>query len=279
MSLAGQCYYAACSTRVGRALARGLVGAMRRLGGRRRFHMPLDALRLDHRAVAELMRLWSRIHWSSGDGMMPAEQLLAVYRLAATWPARGDTVELGAWVGLTTSYLATACRVRGEGKVYAVDTFKGTREGDTTYPSIERHGGDTLRAFEHQMRRAGVESEVQALVGLTTDVASRYPGRAIRMLLIDADHSYEGVSGDFETWAPHVVPGGLIVFHDYLMADVARFVDGVVRGDPALDMTPGQVVPNVFAVTKRATARRAEVMPHRSGSPREARFAAGRSSC
>jgi predicted O-methyltransferase YrrM len=260
MSLLGQCYYATCGTRLGHTVVRGIVETVRGLGGRRRFHMPFDALELDHDAAAGLMRLWSRTHWSSGDGMMPPEQLLAVYRLAVTWPAVGDVVELGAWVGLTTCYLATASQVRGNGKVYAVDTFAGTKEGDSQYPSIARHGGNTLAAFQDQVSRACVEDLVEPLVGYTTDVASTYPGRPVRMLLIDADHSYDGVRSDFETWAPHVAPGGLIVFHDYLMPDVTRFVDNVVGDDQRFDMTPGEEVANLMAVTKRAAAPRA-VLP------------------
>lgn len=223
------------------------------MGAFRRFHMPLDALELEHPPVAALCRLWSRIHWSSGDGMMPPEQLLALYRLAVSWPTPGDIVELGSWVGLTTSYLATACRARGEGRVYAVDTFEGTREGDSTYPSVARFGGSTLEVFHEQIRRAGVDDIVETLVGLTDDMVHHYRGRPIRLLLIDADHSYAAVRSDFQLWSPLVAPGGLIVFHDYLMPDVRRFVDGDVARDPKFVMTPGEVVSNVVAVTKRIT--------------------------
>ncbi len=267
MGLAGTCYYRLCRTRTGHALARRIIGRVRQLGGLRAFHMPFDALDLDHDSVAGLMRLWSRIHWSSGDGMMPPEQLLAVYRLAVTWPIDGDVVELGAWLGLTTSYLATACRVRGEGKTYAVDTFLGTKEGNTTYPSIARHGGETLRTFQDRIRLAGLEDVVEPLVGYTTDVADAYTGRPIRMLLIDADHSYEGVRADFERWSGKVAAGGVIVFHDYLMPDIARYVDTVVRAMPGFDMTPGVIDPNVVVVTKLANARRTAVAPARGMSP------------
>ena len=112
-----------CGTRWGHAAARRTLGCLRRLGLLRQFHLPLDALSLDHDYVRALTTLWSRIHWSSGDGMMPPEELLAIYRFAATWPVRGTTVELGAWVGLTTSYLAAASKARRDGMVYAVDTF------------------------------------------------------------------------------------------------------------------------------------------------------------
>jgi predicted O-methyltransferase YrrM len=253
MSLAGEIYYRLCSRRVGHSCARFVAGAARRLRHAPRDFAPVLALDLDHAALKGLLQLWPRIHWSSGDGMMPVDQLLAVYRLAVNWPASGDTVELGAWVGLTTCYLATACRVRGAGKVYAVDTFAGTREGDTTYQSVERFGGSTFETFTDQVRRAGVSDLVEPLVGLTTEVCESYSGKAIRLLLIDADHSFEGVRADFEHWSPYVAPGGLIVFHDYFMHDVARFVNAYVRTNPDYDMLPGEVVPNVMAVTKKAS--------------------------
>ena len=250
MSWISRRYYDFCQSPAGHATTEAMVRAMRRLGIARRFHMPLDALRLDHDAVAALMRLWSRIHWSSGDGMMPPNQLLAIYRLAVEWPVEGDIVELGAWTGLTTSYLATACRVRNSGRVFAVDTFEGTKEDGSRYPSIAKMGGSTLEAFHQRTRRAGVADIAWPLIGLTTEVVDRYPGRPIRFLLIDADHSYDGVRADFESWSPKVAPGGLIVFHDYQMPDVARFVNSRVIGRPGFDPHPGVVVPNVIAFTK-----------------------------
>jgi predicted O-methyltransferase YrrM len=39
-------------------------------------------------------------------------------------------------------------------------------------------------------------------------------GEPIDFLFIDGDHSYEGVRGDYELYAPLVRPGGLIAFHD-----------------------------------------------------------------
>lgn len=251
MSAFGRACYAVCATRLGHAAARKTVECLRRVGILRRFHLPVDALSLEHNCVRALMKLWSRIHWSSGDGMMPPEELLAIYRLAATWPARGATVELGAWVGLTTSYLATACAVRRDGMTFAVDTFEGTKEGGTRYPSVAFHGGTTLDAFQDQIRRAGVAGRVTPLVGLSGEVAERYDGGPIRMLLIDADHSFDGVRDDWQRWSPHVAPGGLIVFHDYSLPDIARFVDGLVEKREGITLEPGRVMPNIYAVTKR----------------------------
>jgi cephalosporin hydroxylase len=44
-------------------------------------------------------------------------------------------------------------------------------------------------------------------------------GRPIDFLLIDGDHTYEGVKRDWELYEPLVAPGGLIAFHDILPHD------------------------------------------------------------
>jgi predicted O-methyltransferase YrrM len=41
-------------------------------------------------------------------------------------------------------------------------------------------------------------------------------GRPVDMLFIDGDHSYAGVRGDFEMYAPLVRTGGLVVIHDII---------------------------------------------------------------
>ena len=252
MSLAGHSYYAVCRTRVGHCVAALAARALRAVGVGRAFRLPIDCLALPHRQVRALMRLWRRIHLSSADGMMPGDQLLAIYDLVSRWPGRGDTVELGSWVGLTTCYLATATQVHGTGRVYAVDTFEGTKEGGDRYAAVEKYGGSTLRAFREQIDQAGVADVVEPLVGMTQDVARRYPGEPIRVLLIDADHSFDGVKRDFRRWSPLVEPGGLIIFHDYQMPDVARFVDEEVGCLAGFRVAPGPVVPNVISVTKAA---------------------------
>jgi predicted O-methyltransferase YrrM len=252
MSLIGQCFYRVAATRVGRHAARSGMTAARHFGALRNLNVPLEGLQLPHPAARELMRLWRSLHWTSGDGMMTPQERLAIYRLACGCPAAGDFVELGAWKGLTTCYLAAACRARRSGRVFAVDTFAGTREHDTRYAAIDHYGGSTLAAFRALANRTGLAELITPCVGLTTDVVKRHAGRRLAFLLIDADHSYAGVKADFEAWSPLVVPGGLIVFHDYAMPDAG--VRDYVRSEvlPRKDMKPGpgEVTPNVFAVTR-----------------------------
>lgn len=43
-----------------------------------------------------------------------------------------------------------------------------------------------------------------------------YEGKPIDVLIVDGDHSYEGVLADLRAWYPHVKPNGLIFMHDVL---------------------------------------------------------------
>lgn len=45
-------------------------------------------------------------------------------------------------------------------------------------------------------------------------VREQLHGRALDLLFIDGDHTYEGVKRDYEMYRPLVRPGGLIAFHD-----------------------------------------------------------------
>jgi predicted O-methyltransferase YrrM len=252
MSMLAKCYYRIGATRLGHLAARSTLQAVRRLGAMREFHTALDALALPHPATRQLMRLWQRMHWSSGDGMMPAEELLTIYALTYQAAAGGDMVELGCWKGLTTCYLAAACRARRSGRVYAVDTFEGTREYGQKYASIARFDGSTRGAFERQIRKAGMQDWVFPCTGLTAEYAAKYDGGPIAFLLIDADHSYEGVKADFEAWSPHVARGGTIVFHDYNMpeAGVRAYVQAEIAGRADFPAIPDALPPNIYAVTK-----------------------------
>jgi predicted O-methyltransferase YrrM len=72
---------------------------------------------------------------------------------------------------------------------------------------------ELVRADSHQPSSL---ERVRALLG----------GEALDFLMIDGDHSYEGVKQDYEMYSPLVRAGGLIAFHDVADAkdqyDVAR---------------------------------------------------------
>jgi predicted O-methyltransferase YrrM len=58
-----------------------------------------------------------------------------------------------------------------------------------------------------------------------TKVTDILQNRQLDFLFIDGDHTYDGVTSDFELYAPLVRPGGVVAFHDinYPQCDVPRY--------------------------------------------------------
>jgi len=52
------------------------------------------------------------------------------------------------------------------------------------------------------------------MIRSTSEEAARDWQRPIDLIFIDGDHSYTGVKRDWELFAPHVRPFGIVVFHD-----------------------------------------------------------------
>ncbi len=82
----------------------------------------------------------------------------------------------------------------------------GAFEGEATISKLRSYGkpGQTLEFLLGDSHTPEIRDQLQELIG----------GRDIDFLFIDGDHSKEGVSQDFETFAPSVRAGGLIAFHD-----------------------------------------------------------------
>ncbi|MFH8809441.1 MULTISPECIES: class I SAM-dependent methyltransferase [Streptomyces] len=152
---------------------------------------------------------------------MPLDEGLALYAAAAE-AAAGlglPLVEVGTYCGRSTILLADAARAAGTVAV-TVDHHRGSEEQQPGWeyhdpevvdPEIGRM--DTLPTFRRTLHRAGLEDHVIAVVGRSPQVAAVW-GRPVGLVFIDGGHTDEHASADYEGWAPHLAPGGLLVIHD-----------------------------------------------------------------
>lgn len=62
----------------------------------------------------------------------------------------------------------------------------------------------------------GKASSVRFCLGDSAEAAEEWPNSSVDLLIIDADHSFEGVYRDIEAWYPKVRQGGTIFFHDFI---------------------------------------------------------------
>ncbi|MFF3543329.1 class I SAM-dependent methyltransferase [Streptomyces platensis] len=164
--------------------------------------------------------------FQAAKGFMPVDEGLALYTAAVEAAALGlPLVEVGTYCGRSTILLADAARNAGVLAV-TVDHHRGSEEQqpgweyhDATVVDPEVGRMDTLPTFRRTLHAAGLEEHVLALVGRSPQAAAVWQA-PVGLVFIDGGHTDEHATADYEGWAPHLAPDGLLVIHD-VFADPA----------------------------------------------------------
>lgn len=164
----------------------------------KRIYRELGVPRLDR----EWADAWSLI--DSVQGWMAPGQERWLFEAAYSLPHTANIVEIGSFKGRSTCSLGFGCRGTRK-RVYAIDTFDG---GGWNFD--ER---DFLHEFEANVRRCGLSRYIEPIRGKSTEVAKGWE-KPIDLIFIDGSHEYEAVKADFEDFFQHVIPGGIVAFHD-----------------------------------------------------------------
>ncbi len=114
---------------------------------------------------------------------------------------RKRAVEIGVYEGVNTKIIATS--LASGGILYAIDPFVRGSLGICYYERIARWhiGGPLLR------------STIQLVPRFSADAAAAIPGE-LDFIFIDGDHSLEGITLDWELYAPKLAAGGYMLLHD-----------------------------------------------------------------
>lgn len=187
------------------AASRGLLGWPRRLEA---MYAWLRPWRRFQRSLAKRAQLSDAMACVGAvDGLLSEAEAQLLFDLAAG--ARdGCIVEIGTFHGKSTVALALGARAGSGARVYAIDPFLPY----TGMTGRQFEAAEKAKLLENLLL-AGVSEDVWLLHLPSVQVARAWSA-PIAFLWIDGDHSYEGVRADFAAWRPHVVPGGLVAFHD-----------------------------------------------------------------
>lgn len=119
-------------------------------------------------------------------------------------------VEIGSWKGRSTRAIAD----NTAGVVYAVDTWKGTKE-DGHYEELESKPEDWL--YLQFLKNVADAPNVRPSRGtsLSNAFGAACGHMSFDMIFIDAAHDYENVKADILAWRPLLAPGGLLCGHDF----------------------------------------------------------------
>ncbi len=69
--------------------------------------------------------------------------------------------------------------------------------------------------YERVMGLFGDKPNVVMLKGFSYKMAEQIPDESCGLIYVDADHTYEGVKSDIETFWRKLVNGGIMAFHDF----------------------------------------------------------------
>lgn len=145
------------------------------------------------------------------DGLITEDVGRALYEYARDVPNNLTVVEIGAWKGKSTCYLAAGRAIGLGGEVYSVDSWSTDVQGWSRY-----HRSASYDQWHDQVQKTGYLNMVTGIQGKSVDVARTWPtSRPIGLLYIDGDHSRKAVFADYRAWRPYLAPGALVIFDDY----------------------------------------------------------------
>ena len=152
-------------------------------------------------------------------GFLADDEGLHLYRAALEAAHLGPCLEIGSYCGKSTVCIGTACRESGR-VLFAIDHHRGSEEqqpGEAYFdpalfdPAAGRV--DTFRHFRDTLSRAGLQETVVPIV-CRSELAARAWAAPLGFVFIDGGHAFDTVSADYRDWSPHLMPGGLLAFHD-----------------------------------------------------------------
>ncbi|HWH27495.1 MAG TPA: class I SAM-dependent methyltransferase [Mycobacteriales bacterium] len=151
-------------------------------------------------------------------GFLPHDEAAALHA-AALGAAAGTWLEIGTYCGLSTVHLGAAARSAGAHLV-TLDHHRGSEENQPGWewhdPTlVDPHTGrlETLPSLRRTLWDAGLDDVVSVVVA-TTQQAARWWTTPLTLLFLDGNHTEQVAQHDYAAFAPHVVPGGLLLVHD-----------------------------------------------------------------
>lgn len=145
-------------------------------------------------------------------------ELVALFQVALECPPGSVGLEIGSHLGASSCYLAAGLSKMG-GHLYCVDTWH-----NETMPDGTR---DTFSEF--RKNTAGISTFITAVRKRSEELVYGDIRGPVQLAFIDADHSYEAVSSDFQKMRDWLARDAVVAFHDAATwQGVSKFVGELV---------------------------------------------------
>jgi len=146
----------------------------------------------------------------------------------------GKTVlELGSMVGMSSYIIASVAQSLSCVDIWSenLDHLNHDPLQQSIYRGIMEICPNFLESFNKNCAEFIESGKIQMYRGNTKDLADNFEDKSFDIVLIDADHSYEGISQDFNLYKNKAKDDGFIVFHDYgdsMWTGIAKFCNEIV---------------------------------------------------
>jgi len=133
-------------------------------------------------------------------------------------PDNCKVVEIGCWKGRSLACLAVELiNSKKQFELSAVDHWQGTEAEGWYYQSSEvKQLIESRRIVEiFKENIAPVLDRVNVIELASADAAKLFEDSSIDLVIIDDDHSYEGIKRSIRAWLPKVKPGGYLAGDDH----------------------------------------------------------------
>lgn len=124
----------------------------------------------------------------------------------------GNGAEIGVYKAVYAETILSTWKGK---KLYLIDAWEPISGKEANWSDFDKAYQITKSKLENNQR-------VEIIKDLSSDAVNLFQDAFFDFVYIDADHAYDGVVADIESWRHKVRPGGMLCGHDYLDKRVGK---------------------------------------------------------
>lgn len=154
-------------------------------------------------------------HIDSIDTHLTPYERQSLYELAYNVSEGSHIVEIGSYIGASTSCIAAG--LRQDSILHCVDTWQND--------NMSADKKDVFPEFKKNTEK--YDEQIIPHRGWSKEIASQFD-KKVNLIFIDADHSWEGITGDLQAWLPFLKADGVLAMHDVGWGGCKRALEEII---------------------------------------------------
>lgn len=137
-------------------------------------------------------------------------------------------VEVGAWKGKSAAFMGVEIANSGKAvEFFAVDTWLGSDE-PAHHADPDVKAGKLYERFLANIRPAA--AYIHPIRATSVEASKLFEDGSVDFIMLDGDHTYEGVRDDIAAWLPKMKPGATFSGDDFNWRGVRQAIEEAFAG-------------------------------------------------